>query len=275
LAESLAWSKDLEIGIPFIDADHRTLIGLLNQVEACVSANEETLTAGSVLNALDDYTQFHFSREERLQELCGYSGLAEHRRQHAELVKRLAGVRVRYQADPGQVSLHDVYRLIRDWFVRHVIAEDLPIREACGGNADALRAAEALRLDADTGVDWRRLRVLLVDDNPNFIRLLETVLAALGVGTVFSAISAREAMARLARHAVDVILVDWVMDGADGLDLVRDLKREGVTSRIVMITGFARADYRARAASVGVDGMIEKPISVRGLVRALGEALSK
>lgn len=277
MAEGFEWSKDLEIGIPFIDADHRTLIGLLNQVEACVAANEETVTAGSVLNTLDEYTRLHFSREEKLQELCGYGVLADHRRQHEELKMRLAGVLARFQADPHQVSLHDVYRLIKDWFANHIVNHDLPLRDACGSNSDALRAAEALRLDSDAGppVDWNGLRILLVDDNANFLRLLETVLATLGTGAVFTAGSAREALAQLARHSVDMILVDWMMDGMDGLDLVRDLKRDGVASKIVMVTGFARTDYRIRAAAVGVDGMLEKPITTRGLVRALADALAK
>ncbi|MEO5336710.1 MAG: bacteriohemerythrin [Magnetospirillum sp. WYHS-4] len=272
--ESVEWNRDLEIGIPFIDADHRTLISLLNQVAACVAANEETLTVGSVLNSLDDYVRLHFGREESLQEACGYPGLAAHRNQHQELCRRLDGVRQRFHADPAQVSLGDVHRLLKDWFARHIQAEDIPLREHCAANREAIARAAAMRLGGD-GPDWSQRRILVLDDNPNFTRLVETVLAAIGVGTVYTAGTAREAMAHLARHNVDLILVDWVMDDTDGLDFVRGLKRDGIPCPTIMVTGYARTDYRTKAMAAGVSGILEKPISARALVRAMGEALAK
>lgn len=273
-AECVHWTQDLEIGVPFIDADHRTLVSLLNQVGACVAANEESMTVGSVLFTLDEYARLHFSREEKFQEMAGYPGLVEHRRQHLDLLRRLDGVRQRFEADSGQVALGDVLRLIRDWFRQHVQGHDMLLKDL-GGNREAAAGAEALRLDSgEPAIDWARLRILVVDDNPNFTRLIETVLGVLGVRTVLVADSARAALAQLSHHQVDVMLLDWVMEGGDGLEFAQRLRRDGVHCPIVMTTGFARADYRSRALAIGIKGFLEKPISARRVVHALVEALA-
>lgn len=269
--DSIEWNQDLEIGIPFVDSDHRTLVKLLNQIQTCVSDNEEALTLGSVFNALDDYVGLHFQREEKLQELTGFPDFQAHKKEHDEFLSRLHGVRDRFKADPERVSMADVARLLGDWFANHIATQDVALRDHCGGDNDSARqaAAQTLAGTGTGGVDWELLRVLVVDDNPNFVNLLETVLGVMGVKAIHRAESAREGLARLSHVNIDVVLVDWIMDDKDGLDFVRELRRGGVTAKMLMVTGFAQSDYATKASNAGANGFIEKPITARGLIEAV------
>lgn len=59
------WSKDLETGVTFVDADHKVLINLLNQVNNCIEEHEDTSVLGSVLDALVEYTDYHSCAKKR------------------------------------------------------------------------------------------------------------------------------------------------------------------------------------------------------------------
>ena len=95
------WKPELETGIPFVDADHRVLVGLLNQVDENIAQFEETATLGSVLNALNDYTLYHFAREEAMLMACGYTGLDEHRNTHARIADQVAEISRKFRQTPA------------------------------------------------------------------------------------------------------------------------------------------------------------------------------
>ncbi len=269
------WSNALEIGIPFVDSDHKVLVSLLGQVHACVAANEENITLGSVFNALDECVELHFAREEKLQELTDSPGLQAHKKEHDDFLVRLHGVCDRFRATPERVSMGDVHRILQDWFTDHIAQQDRKLHDYCGGNADAARQASQMTLVGDdgAGIDWERLRILVVDDNPNFVNLVETLLSAVGVKAIHRADSAHEGLARLSRVNIDLMLVDWIMDDKNGLDFVRELRRGGVDAKMVMVTGFAQPDYAAESRAAGADAFIEKPVSARGMIETLTSVL--
>jgi CheY-like chemotaxis protein/two-component sensor histidine kinase len=116
-------------------------------------------------------------------------------------------------------------------------------------------------------------RVLVVDDEPRNTRLLEALLVPSGYDVRIAA-SGAECLA-LARDA-DLILLDAMMPGLDGFEVVRRL-REDPTARlipIVMVTALNSADDRLRALEAGCDEFLSKPFDknevlarVRTLVR--------
>ena len=61
------------------------------------------------------------------------------------------------------------------------------------------------------------LKVLVVDDHANTVRLMSDVLRAAGVGQVFSAPEGLSAREQLARRAPDIVFTDWRMPLVDGL----------------------------------------------------------
>ena len=167
------WTKELAIGIPFVDADHQVLVSLLNLVETCIDAREETFVLGSLLNALAEYTEHHFSREEKLQQVCGYAGLQEHKTIHRRLAGEVDAIGRRFETDPLSVEAGEVREFLRNWLVEHILGHDFAYRQACVGHEQGAAASEAVKLVNGGGaqsstLQLDRLRILVIDDNPIF-----------------------------------------------------------------------------------------------------------
>ena len=113
----LNWSADLETGIELVDQDHKVLVDLLNQVFDCLDDNERAVTLGSVLNALADYTQYHFTREERLMEAAHFPNVESHKTFHKALMGRTLEFKAAHARDPrgrGRPCLAGVPALLAD-----------------------------------------------------------------------------------------------------------------------------------------------------------------
>ena len=109
--------------------------------------------------------------------------------------------------------------------------------------------------------------VLIVDDEKNIRRTLRMVLES-GGQTVYEAGTITEAQDILAKHDVDLILLDVKLGEENGLDLLRALKArsdDGVASRtseipVVMISGHATIDDAVAATRLGAFDFMEKPL---------------
>jgi len=115
--------------------------------------------------------------------------------------------------------------------------------------------------------------VLLVEDHaPN--RLLITMLLEDDGHCVSTASTAAEARAALDREIPDVVLMDVRLPDGDGLDVVRELRRQlrfdGV--RIYAVTAHLMGEAREAALRAGCDGFFEKPLDTAALLTTLREA---
>ena len=108
--------------------------------------------------------------------------------------------------------------------------------------------------------------ILIVDDQPVNLKLASRVLEFEGY-RVLQAAHAEEAQAVLAQARPNLILMDLVLPGMDGLALTRKLKAEPATKNIpiVAMTAFAMKGDAAKAVAAGCDGYLTKPIDTRKL----------
>lgn len=269
---AIVWTPQLEIGIPFVDADHKILVKLLNQVDDAIAAFEESATLGSVLGALSDYTIYHFDREEAMLQACGYRTLGKHQDEHALLSGQVADIARRFHADPGSVNGSEVRDFLRRWLIEHILAHDFSYRAAALAAPHAALHAETLHFAQSVGVrqnGFAGLRVLVVDDNPRFRVFLATVLKALGVRDVMLAASADEGMDRWNKRPGNTVICDWLMSGMPAHAFAAAARITSPAARIVALSALAPGVIAHQAGVGTLDAILEKPVSTGDLARAL------
>ena len=110
-------------------------------------------------------------------------------------------------------------------------------------------------------------KVLVVDDEPDALELIEFNLKGAGFDVVTAA-DGEEAL-RLARsHAPDLVLLDLMLPEVDGLEVCKILRRDSSTSSlpIIMVTAKAGEVDRVLGLELGADDYVTKPFSPRELV---------
>lgn len=117
-------------------------------------------------------------------------------------------------------------------------------------------------------------RILVVEDNPLNLKLVRDVLGAAGYDVV-AATSGEEGLRLAAEQAPDLVLMDLQLPGIDGTETLHRLRQDRPEARmpVVAVTAFAMAEDHAQAKRAGFDAYVEKPISVRGLMRQVRELL--
>jgi two-component system, NtrC family, nitrogen regulation response regulator NtrX len=118
----------------------------------------------------------------------------------------------------------------------------------------------------------RKAHLLLVDDDPNTLASLSRAFRLAGhEATVCD--NAPRAVDLLRNETFDLILSDVVMPGKSGLELLEDLKRAGVKTPIVLISGQANVEMAVRATKLGALDFLEKPLSTDKLLVTVENAL--
>lgn len=114
-----------------IDSQHKELIERIRQfVESCEQGGGK-VKAIQMLDYLTDYTDFHFSAEEKLQEEAGYPGLAEHRKKHEEFRQTLKELDefLEESEGPTDAFVAQVEENVVKWLFSHIKTFDRSVAE--------------------------------------------------------------------------------------------------------------------------------------------------
>ncbi len=117
-------------------------------------------------------------------------------------------------------------------------------------------------------------RILLVDDEERFLKLLSERLEVRGLKVTYVT-SGEEALARIEEQNFDVIVLDLAMPGIDGIETLKQLKAKDPDSEIIMLTGHATVHNGIEAMKLGAEDFLEKPVDIGLLLEKIGEAKEK
>jgi two-component system response regulator GlrR len=110
-------------------------------------------------------------------------------------------------------------------------------------------------------------RILVVDDDPDIVRMLSRSLARYGL-QIDATSSAEDALARAAETVYDAALLDLVMPGRDGADLAAELRKHIPGLPIGLLTGYSHSPLIPSAEKSGV-AVFKKPVIIQELVEFL------
>jgi len=116
--------------------------------------------------------------------------------------------------------------------------------------------------------------ILVVDDDRRLRELLRKYLSDNGY-LVATAADAAEARSRMAGVSFDLIVLDVMMPGEDGMQLTRSLRADGNRVPVLLLTARGEVDDRIRGLEAGADDYLSKPFEPRELLLRLGSILRR
>jgi two-component system OmpR family response regulator len=117
-------------------------------------------------------------------------------------------------------------------------------------------------------------RLLVVDDEPNIIELLSASLRFVGF-EVSTASDGVQALQQVRRNQPDLLILDVMMPGLDGFDLVRKLRGEGQRMPVLFLTACDATADRVTGLTLGGDDYVTKPFSLEEVIARIRAILRR
>ncbi|MFH1783232.1 MAG: DNA-binding response regulator [Candidatus Omnitrophota bacterium] len=116
-------------------------------------------------------------------------------------------------------------------------------------------------------------KILIVDDD-KFVR--DTFKASFDEYKIITASSGEEALNTLQKpHNINLIIVDMMMPGMTGIELVRKIKSRDPEQKVILLTGYSSKDVLLEALRSDVDEYLEKPFDIKSTKKAIDRLLNK
>lgn len=128
----LHWTKNLEIGDPVVDSEHRYLVQLINNLNEQYTSGRAETCLTQVFNHLVNYVRVHFDNEEALMEAINYPGLQQHKMKHKELMTQAMGLSDQYLENENTITAETV-AFLEKWAVEHIAEADMKIKDFLKG----------------------------------------------------------------------------------------------------------------------------------------------
>ncbi|MCD6448877.1 MAG: response regulator [Thermoplasmata archaeon] len=115
------------------------------------------------------------------------------------------------------------------------------------------------------------MRVLVVDDNTTFLMQMKKFLLLKGFEVDTSA-RGKEAVEKLQRKRYDVVLLDLKMPDISGLEVIKEVKKKGVKTNFIVVTGYGEVESAVEAMKLGAVDYIQKPFDGENIVKIIERA---
>ena len=119
------WSPEYETGNHDIDEDHRGIFALINDLNDKVIVGVPESSIKTTLEALINYVNAHFEREETLMAACGYAELDAHKAEHRRLADRVRFYKDCYDRGPEIFNMDDFMTFLSGWLSDHILLADM------------------------------------------------------------------------------------------------------------------------------------------------------
>lgn len=115
--------------------------------------------------------------------------------------------------------------------------------------------------------------ILIVDDEPSIVKSLTGILSDEGFNTL-AAYNGYEALKLIETESPDLVMLDIWMPGIDGIDTLKEIKKDHPFLQVIIITGHGTIETAVKAIKFGAYDLIEKPLSIDKVIVAINNALN-
>jgi CheY-like chemotaxis protein len=121
--------------------------------------------------------------------------------------------------------------------------------------------------------DWKSKKILIVDNDAEFVSLAKSALQSVGVSEIQNVGSVPEAVKRIAEFPADLVIVEISLPRISGAQLAKVLRDKWRSPNpdvlIVMMVASAKADILKQACDVGVENFIRKPVTADAFLKRI------
>lgn len=123
----------------------------------------------------------------------------------------------------------------------------------------------------------KNMKILVVDDFSTMRRIIKNLLRDLGFTNIQEADDGNTALPMLQNGDFDFVVTDWNMPGMQGIDLLREIRKDDNLSHlpVLMVTAEAKREQIIMAAQAGVNGYIVKPFTAITLKEKLDKIFER
>jgi hemerythrin len=126
----IEWDDSLSVGVDLIDEQHKRLIQRIKDLSDAVNSSRAAGQIGKTLGFMIDYTEFHFSTEEKHMTELGYPGFDIHKEQHEEFKTTLNDMVIEFEEDGATSQLSEGVNIyLINWLVKHIKSIDTKFGE--------------------------------------------------------------------------------------------------------------------------------------------------
>jgi CheY-like chemotaxis protein len=126
---------------------------------------------------------------------------------------------------------------------------------------------------------FKNITVLVVESTRAMFDLTRSVLQAFGVNQVYSAYSADEGFETFCRINPDLVIIDWLEDPANGLDLTRRIRTDKSSMNpfipIILMTGYSQKKRVLQARDSGITEFLVKPFTAKALYQKIEQLVER
>ena len=126
----IAWKEEYRIGVEAIDEQHKKLFEIANRAYDLLK-NELLLDKYdqivAIFDELKDYTEYHFSCEQKYMASIGYKKMLSHKVVHDDFIDKIKGIDLEKVDDDQDQYLMDLLNFVVQWIEQHILGMDKKI----------------------------------------------------------------------------------------------------------------------------------------------------